>query len=268
MNLTLSFNDIRTRNYFIFAASSIGFVLAWLLRDNYEHPFLVTIFIWQIQSAGVISCVLVSHITLQDRGLNHIKNDWLKLSLTAIVGCAVFAPIGLLIDIYIVGETEPKTIFLEMIDEFTGYAPPTILIWIALNTPWLLGYTLHKNPLPATSLSEQSMTIETEAATEDKDFYSLLPSNIGKNILYLQSELHYLRVVTDVGECMILFSLIEADKKLPSTSGFMCHRSYWVSRAHISAFKQRGRTGQITLSNGTIIPVSKRKLTEFKKWLG
>ncbi|MDN3653330.1 LytTR family DNA-binding domain-containing protein [Thalassotalea ponticola] len=234
----------------------------------------MTVLIWQLQTVGVIFTVLIVHVLLQARLLDQFRNSWVKLLISALIGSAVYSPVGLAIDIYLAGETIPKDVTTELFDEFMGYAPPTALIWMALNTPWLLGYKLYKSTDAVTDVGEsrrekqkpsiEPVTVRTEPKANA--LFELMPASIGNDIIYIEAELHYLKVVTVLGECMVLFSLREASTLLPSDTGFMCHRSYWVSKAHIRKFRQMGRLGKVTMSNDTEVPVSKRKLSDFKSW--
>ena len=59
------------------------------------------------------------------------------------------------------------------------------------------------------------------------------------------------------------------EERLTDHLFFRVHASYLINLQHVVSFKHTGETGEVTLSNGRIIPVSKRKKDDFlKNWGG
>ena len=74
------------------------------------------------------------------------------------------------------------------------------------------------------------------------------------SILYLESRNHSLIVRTDKREQCFRMSLTEAEGLLPAEQFCRCHNSYLVNMARIGQIGRR----ELTLSDGTQLPVSKR----------
>ncbi|MEP2988188.1 MAG: LytTR family DNA-binding domain-containing protein [Parasphingorhabdus sp.] len=87
-------------------------------------------------------------------------------------------------------------------------------------------------------------------------FFSRLPDHLGTDLLYMQMEDHYLRVVTKAGEALILVRFRDAINELEAISGLQVHRSWWVVSAEIEKLSRVGRKSELLMSDGARVPVS------------
>ena len=71
-------------------------------------------------------------------------------------------------------------------------------------------------------------------AAESADPRDRLPSKLGRTVLCLQMEDHYVRVHTPQGSALVLMSLSQAMAGLKDVDGTQTHRSWWVARASVS----------------------------------
>lgn len=87
---------------------------------------------------------------------------------------------------------------------------------------------------------------------------SRLPSALGRNVLALKAEDHYVRVFTDRGDTLILCRINDAIAELESLSieGLRVHRSWWVALKAVRRVETHGRGLLVTLSNQIQAPVS------------
>lgn len=95
-------------------------------------------------------------------------------------------------------------------------------------------------------------------ASPIQGFLLRLPLEIGRDILALQAEDHYVRVHTQLGNALILASLSDAISDLDRSgiSGQRTHRSWWVANEAVCAHSQRGRQYVLELCNGVQVPLS------------
>ena len=150
-----------------------------------------------------------------------------------------------------------------MAQEFAGIAPPVTVCWIAINAPWVLGWQLQRaNNDQAVAVSDNK--VKTQPAPEKPKFATLLQEDIWGPLIYLQAELHYLKVVTVQGQQLILYNLKDAIAELSAVSGLQPHRSYWVATDQIQRFERTGRQGRLLLQDGSWIPVSQRNIEMVK----
>jgi DNA-binding LytR/AlgR family response regulator len=84
-------------------------------------------------------------------------------------------------------------------------------------------------------------------------------------ILALEAEDHYVRVHTDAGSDLLLLRLSDAMTELGAVAGSRTHRSWWVAHDGVaSARKSEGR-GELTLTNGLVVPVSRSALSSLQR---
>jgi hypothetical protein len=83
-----------------------------------------------------------------------------------------------------------------------------------------------------------------------------LPAKIGRNVLALEAEDHYVKVHTDQGSTLLLYRLSDAINDLGIPDGIRVHRSFWVRKSAVSRVAPNGKGMLLTLSNGLEVPVS------------
>ena len=101
-------------------------------------------------------------------------------------------------------------------------------------------------------------------------FLDRLPPRLGRDLLCLQMEDHYVRAHTARGSDLILTPLKDAIAELGSTDGLQVHRSWWVAKAAVTEPVTSGRNLILRLSNGLEVPVSRASVAKLRAagWLG
>jgi hypothetical protein len=96
------------------------------------------------------------------------------------------------------------------------------------------------------------------AARSAAPFFDRIPPKLGRDLLALEMEDHYIRVHTPLGSDLILLRLRDAVAELTGIDGLQVHRSHWVA-AHAVAAVERNADGKLTLIlvNGQRVPVSR-----------
>lgn len=152
----------------------------------------------------------------------------------------------------------------DVVDEAIAVAPSVTASWLLINVPWLLRVDARRrqadspDPTPyavATSPAPGSAP-ESEPASAAR-WLERLPAALGRDVVAISSELHYLRVYTTNGETMILHSLRDAIDELGPGHGLRIHRSHWVARAHVVRVRREGRRVICHLTGGLALPVSR-----------
>jgi len=84
-------------------------------------------------------------------------------------------------------------------------------------------------------------------------------------------------VVTTTGRALILYRLRDAIAELAEQAehagrsdchGLQCHRSFWVAGKHVIRLRKQGREGILEMSNGRLVPVSRRYLSAVQHAVG
>ena len=103
---------------------------------------------------------------------------------------------------------------------------------------------------------------EALANTKVSPFFERLPVALGRDIISIQSQDHYLRVVTTKGSEMILMRMADAIKELETINGVQTHRSWWVAKKHIADVMRDNGKVTVVLSDGEVVPVSRGRVKE------
>ena len=93
---------------------------------------------------------------------------------------------------------------------------------------------------------------------------AMLPIEKRGNLLCLQMDDHYLNVVTDNGQHLILMRFKDALDLLRDYPGLQTHRSWWVALEAVSSVRKEGRKHVLILSENIEVPVSKTYVENVK----
>lgn len=200
-----------------------------------------------------------------------------SLGLTGTLGCLLASPF-----FYLICGLFPEDPPDEWLDHFASRgwmqgimakfleaSPMLLTSWYAVNAPLLFKRNETKtrytgNEEPANDLIA---TNESENSKRLNDLYSRLPEVLGKELVAISSDLHYLNVYTTCGKTLILGSLKYYADALNET-GIQVHRSSWVSKSHVVKVFMSGNEAWCLMSNGLKIPVSRSKRKDVKACFG
>jgi hypothetical protein len=87
--------------------------------------------------------------------------------------------------------------------------------------------------------------------------------SLGKEVLALQMEDHYVRVHRPNGSELVLMPLGQAIQ-LAETDGLRTHRSWWVASHAVVRIEGNARSMRLCLSNGVVAPVSRPAIVHLK----
>jgi hypothetical protein len=107
-------------------------------------------------------------------------------------------------------------------------------------------------------------TIAAPDADGEAAFLRRIPARLGREVLCLQMEDHYVRVHTSQGSDLVLMSLGQAMAELAAMEGLQVHRSWWVARHAVDAVVEDGRNLRLRLVNGIEAPVSRTSVAKLR----
>lgn len=197
--------------------------------------------------------MLLSHVTFVAK-----QSAWIQVGLSGALGSVLFAPVAAGYD-WILGvdeEDDPNEPFLDMLlGEFTGSVGIVLVVWVALNVSRLLHI---QSAGPVYQLVEE----------HEPTFWDRVPKAIGRDLVALSAELHYMRVYTLEGEALILFPFGQAVSELEEVAaGLQIHRSHWVSLSQVEKVLRKGQGGLCITSTGAKFPVSRSRRKALEKAL-
>lgn len=100
--------------------------------------------------------------------------------------------------------------------------------------------------------------------SDEAAFLRRLPPRLGRDLLAVEAEDHYLRVHTALGSDLILMRLSDAEAELAGLEGARTHRSWWVARAAVVRAERQGQIARLHLVNGMSVPVSRGNVAALK----
>ena len=145
-----------------------------------------------------------------------------------------------------------------------GSGGPGIATLAAYVAPSVIGVTLAVNayievqerraPAPAPQQAEMVATV----------LHSKLPHHLGREILALRAQDHYLEVTTAKGSCMVLMRLGDAVRDLEGGNGMQVHRSWWISLDHVARVEKGANGPEVVMRDGQRVPVGRSYRAAFR----
>lgn len=111
---------------------------------------------------------------------------------------------------------------------------------------------LHNHPVP-----QAASQADTDPDPADAMFQRRLPLDRRGALLRLEAQDHYLKVVTQAGEALILMRLSDAEAELAGFPGLRVHRSHWVAQDAVQSVRRREGRLFLILPDGAEVPVSR-----------
>jgi len=152
---------------------------------------------------------------------------------------------------------DSSSFLAELRDDLFAVPPKAALTWMAINLTivWQLQIKTSIRDTPQVPVNN-GMQLETSLFTR-------IPARLGRDVIYLEAQEHYLRIVLAGGELLLLQGMANAILELETegVKGIQVHRSYWVNLAHVKRILADSRGGYCELSSDVRIPISRRRAT-------
>ncbi|MBO6639434.1 MAG: LytTR family transcriptional regulator [Roseitalea sp.] len=85
-----------------------------------------------------------------------------------------------------------------------------------------------------------------------------LPHRIGRDVISVQAQDHYVNVTTPLGSALVLMKLSHAERDLADLDGLRVHRSWWVRKRHVKRLVRADGRLRVETSDGASIPVGRK----------
>jgi len=252
-------------------ASAFG--LAWWQRAGFYAAHV---------APGMVVAWSASGWLFNRPGLQHWP-AWVLLALAGAAAGVALAPwsVALEMSLGIVDLDEPGAVpmslsaaawWSELADELLQVPPRTALFWVAMNL-WVLWRTEQSHckaatpgaqPEPEASPALAAPVSSSTPSTDAAALLDRLPARLGRDLVQLEAQQHYLRVVTTRGEHLLLYGLAPAVAELSQrgVAGMQIHRSVWVAWAHVERLDLRPGSLAAVLRDGRRLPIGRRRLRD------
>ena len=249
------------------------------------YGFFERLLFWTVHIGIGLGSLLLASKLLRP-ALGRAMPMTVAILVTGLVGSALLAPVYVLLEwITPAGLVEEPDSWLDtfaangplqsVIVEFLEVTPVFLAAWFAVNLPLLLARPVFSSRPPDspgdpdggdTASGQFDETAHTDDDTREQ-FFALIPRALGRDIVAVSSDMHYLHVHTTVGKCMVLGTIRDAAGLLQD-AGLLVHRSHWVAHAHVQRIIKRGSAWACLMSNDLKIPISRRNRAKVTKWYG
>jgi len=247
---------------------------------------------WVLHIGVGIACALVAANLLFRAWPRLLRWPWLGLGLAGLLGAALFAPVALQLEA--LHEPAPRELADGWVDslearggawrllaEFLSLLPSYLFAWLLVNAPSMRRVSRPRRVdglaagTPAGPDAPASASAEGDAVsggakstlTSGDRLLDRLPLAVGRQLVSISADLHYLNVVTRRGRATVLGSLGEAEREL-GECGVRIHRSHWVARDAIRRLRRTAGGWRCELMDGRSLPVSRRRAADVKRLMG
>lgn len=112
---------------------------------------------------------------------------------------------------------------------------------------------------------ENSASKASVSSSGTSGFLARLPTRLGRDIVFVEAQEHYLRIVTSRGEHLLLQGLAHAVTELEQNGfdGIQIHRSVWVAWKHVENVDVRTGAISVAVSTGASWKISRRRAKAF-----
>ena len=138
--------------------------------------------------------------------------------------------------------------------EIASLYSQVITIHLVLNA--LVTWLIYWKPRADGAAGETASALPSSEA-RSAPFLERIPERLGRNLLHLHMQDHYVEVHTDEGSDLLLLRFRDAIRELDGLDGAQVHRSHWVARAAVAGVERRNGRIALRLVNGNRVPVSR-----------
>lgn len=204
---------------------------------------------------------------------------FVTIGLTGMLGTLLATPGLLIVETFFPEEIEEEWLdvfgqrgwWQALLAEYLQVLPKFLPAWYLVNLPLFFNKPILRE-LPESAEPDPTPTDGQAQRKEElrqrrKQLYAKLPEVIGRDIVAISSDLHYLNVHTVLGKFLVLGSLKHYVEAF-GDEGILVHRSNWVAKHHVVKVRISGEEAYCLMSNGLKVPVSRSKKKQVKAIFG
>jgi len=273
-------NPPRLINYFLPLTLGLALLFAVLGPSSTRSlPFWQAWGHWWLHvSVGLGLAILAA------RGLSRMRAGAalplpLFLLLSGTVGAMLFAPVALALESWLpqdgsaagddsLDAWQARGGGWAVLAELLQLAPSYLASWFLVNAAPVLSMqtrddAVSDDPVPTGLAHDENPA----GSVTQRGLLDRLPPAIGRELVSVSADLHYLQVVTTRGRATVLGSLSHVEADL-ADQGMRLHRAHWVALAHVKRLQKSEHGWRCELRDGRRLPVSRRRVAEVRARLG
>ena len=259
----MDFRSVSSRHYFLCAGVFLALIFT-VIKPGFvgDAGFFTSLLFWSLHVGLLFPLLILVHAGLQSTPAFRRLNAWVLTGLAGALSAILFVPFALLFDHLFAFDDWARInttadVLRLTLHEAAALILPVSICWVAINAPRILQMNFRIDVEPAAD--------DTSAAPDRNRLLALIPKSIGTDVIYVASELHYLRVMTVLGDALVLYSLQNAVEDLSADyDGIQTHRSYWVNKRHVEKLVGKSGDRRILTRQGHLVPISRRQYRAVK----
>ena len=231
----------------VFLTLTFTFLMPGVSNPLAGAPLLV---FWAVHIFGALILLQLAQMALMWIPSLSLQKPWVQIVLSGFIGGVLFVPLALgfdqLFGIADISDDRLESTAMRLWSELTGAVPIVMLVWVGLN---------------ATRLVQVQPIVPDQDRTEAvmPAFWARVPKEIGRDLVALSAELHYMKVHTTNGSALVLYRFGQAVQELDmQAAGQQIHRSHWVAHARVENVTRKGQGAICTTITGLELPVSRQ----------
>ena len=122
--------------------------------------------------------------------------------------------------------------------------------------PYVAVITVAVAVLSEVFVAQEAGSVPATTPPSEPAWLDQLPDHLGRDLILLQAQDHYVRATTERGEILIRTRLQDAAHDL-GDFGVRVHRSWWVARSAVRAYRYRNGAPVVVLRTGLELPVGR-----------
>jgi hypothetical protein len=295
----------RVSRFLLLTVLSLALLFAVLEPDPSRGMALPAALVFWVCHIGAGMLLAIGATALLARSMARIS-PWPRLLAGGVLGSLLFAPVAVGLEAVspfappveppdgLLDRWELQGGWLALLAEWLQLAPSYLSSWLLINAAPLAsapsmqtspgsppgsiatdvesgvecGPTVRGDDMPlATSPAAAARSGSDAISADGSSFLRQLPPAVGSDVISIRSDLHYLQVRTALGRAIVLGSIATAEVAL-GAHGLRVHRSYWVALRHVRRVGRSGTGWYCLLSDGSRIPVSRRRAGAVRDRLG
>lgn len=264
--------SVSWQQFLVAAGALIAVVFAFLDPEpSRSLPLGARLLYWTLHVGLLLGLMQASQLALSRLLPPSRLGGWVQIAIAGFMAAAAFAPVAIALDrvfgLNDIMDHVGHVWLAAVLDEFSAIAPPAVLTWLGLNG--LKGLSLpapggfEAGPVEDDGRSARAGPEPSASEPAPAPFLERLPASLGKDLVALSAELHYLRVETAQGAALIHYPFGRAVAELAGRdAGTQIHRSHWVADSHVQLLERDADQMFCVLDSGTRLPVGRRRRAE------
>ncbi|MEO8530825.1 MAG: LytTR family DNA-binding domain-containing protein [Deltaproteobacteria bacterium] len=223
----------------LFGAAVILFAIAGPFGSYFVLNFPMRLAMWSVVGGGMFITGVVAYFMVAELLPGRLVGGPFAGLVAGVLATVPVVIVALIVDLLFV---DVPITFARAVTDWLNLTPFVLaLIWL----------------ISKTRVTENARALRVLAGAPVVPFLDRVKRDIGRDLVSLTSQDHYIEVVTGQGRDLVLGRFSDVVAQLADWDGAQIHRSHWMARRAVAGVERQGARAVVRLSDGRILPVSR-----------